>query len=194
MRKVPAEVDDALADDLLIAGLRKGDVAALNTIFGTHVQPLCDYAFRYVKSEDEAEEIVQSVFFKLWQDRASIAFRGSIAQFLYTAVRNRSLDYLKHETVKENWKARVVAYGDATSSILNPETPDSVLVASERAAAISRAFAELPERRRKVCELRWNDGLSYAQIALKLGISEKTVKNQLARGMEQIRTRMRELQ
>lgn len=193
MRKGPADDDGPLADDLLVARLRKGDVGALNIIFSNYVRPLCDYAFRYVKSVDEAEELVQAVFVKLWHDRATIAIRGSIAQFLYTAVRNRSLDYLKHELVKENWRSRVVHYDNATSSILNAQTPESILEASERAAAIARALAELPLRRRQVCELRWKEGLSYAQIAIKLGISEKTVKNQLARGIEQVRSRMREL-
>lgn len=194
MWKATAEDGYNTPDEILIERLRKGDIEALNTVFREYVDRLYDYAFRYVKSQDESEEIVQSIFFKLWEDRTRIVVRGSIAQFLYTAVRNRALDYLKHETVKENWKTRVVEYGNATSAILNPDTPESALEAAERAAAISRAFSELPDRRREVCELRWNGGLSYAQIAEKLGISEKTVKNQLARGIEQIRVRVRELQ
>jgi len=148
---------------------------------------LADFACRYVGSQEDAYDLVHDVFYKLWRRRESLTIQGTVADYLYLAMLNTVRNRFAHDRVVRQWEQRAVA--DATS----PVETDDILAAmevNERQAQISRALSELPERRRAVCMLRWIKGLSYAEIAQQLGISEKTVSAQLDRGFRDIKERL----
>lgn len=177
-----------MPDRVLVARIRADDVDAYEWLFRTFVPPLCDFVFRYVESQDDAREIVQDLFFVLWKNRATWVVEGTLRDYLYAAARNRARDWLKHRRVVHAWRQRSAAEVLATDTSTNPgESPDLALIRADELAAIERALATLPERRRAICVLRWTDGLSYAQIAQRLGVSEKTVETQLNRAIHDIR-------
>lgn len=181
-RDAPAASTTAARDHAWIARIREGDAAAFEALFLAYTPRLCDFVFRYVHAREEAEEIVQDLFVWLWQHRATLPIRGAVSTYLYAAARHRALDRLKRERVRERWRS-----GEASNPAAEPKGADVALELAERQAAIERAIAELPERRRAVCVLRWVDGLSYAEIAQRLGVSEKTVDSQLQNAIRFIR-------
>jgi len=177
----------------LVERMRGGDVGAYETVFRSLVPRLCDYAFRYVESRDEAEDVVQTVFAKVWDNRKELRIHGTLTQFLYLAVRNLAIDRLRRTTLERRWNDRVTRgdiEGPGPRALSDPEAD---LERAERHAAIELALSELPARRRRVCVLRWQEGLPYAEIADRLGIAEQTVKNQLARAVEGVSERIREI-
>ena len=110
------------------------------------------------------------------------ALYRAVRNYLYLAVRNAACDRLERAAVARRW--RQTQADDPCRQALVEE--------SDLAAAVERALAELPPKRAAVCKLRLIDDLSYAQIAGRLGICEKTVETQLARGLQFLRHRLRQ--
>src|SRR2546423_4925455 len=164
--------------------IRAGDIAALETLYRTYWQRLYAFAFRYVQTKEDAEEVAQEIFFRIWRGRAQWMPAGAVRNYLYLAVRNAARDRLERAAVARRWGGRVGRLVTATEI-------QSDLEAADLVAAVQRALDELPPKRSAVCKLRLIDELSYAQIAERLGISEKTVETQLARGLKFLRERMR---
>jgi RNA polymerase sigma-70 factor (ECF subfamily) len=172
----------------LVARVRGGDPAALETIFRAFVLPLCAFAYGYVRSRDTAAELVQDVFWHIWRQRAGWTIEGSLRAYLYRATRNRVLDYLKHEKVERRWAERAVREGQTVEQ--RQVTPDDTLDSEDLVGALEQALEQLPERRRLVFLLRWREGKSYKEIARLLGVSTKTVENQMTRAIRALREKL----
>jgi RNA polymerase sigma-70 factor (ECF subfamily) len=176
---------DSTDDAHLVDRVRHGDAAAFELLYRRYWTRLYEYCFRYVQSADEAADIVQDVFFRIWRGREEWRVTGTLAHYLYISVRNRAFDRLEHAAVVQRWCQG--AQADAGTLAQASVAADEVMQAGELAAAVERVLAEMPERRRAVCMLRWVDGLTYAEIAARLGIAEKTVETQIARGLRSLR-------
>src|SRR5438128_4253417 len=164
--------------------IRAGDVDAFEALYRTYWQRLYAFAFRYVRSKEDAEEVVQDVFFRIWRGRADWVPAGAVRNYVYVAVRNAARDRLERAAVARRW-------GGHVGHVATVAAIQSELEAAELVPAVQRALDELPPKRSVVCKLRLIDELSYAQIADRLGIREKTVETQLARGLKFLRERMR---
>lgn len=153
-------------------------------LFQKHAPELAAFAFRMVHSREVAEEIVQSVFLSLWEQRRHLTQRDNSRAYLYTSVRRRALDVIKHESLAAKHHSAIGTAVDSDSSALPghsapARTPDEQLEHEEMVQALEAAIAELPERARQVALLRWHDGMSYDEIARVMEIAPKTVENQL---------------
>ncbi len=185
---ISSDVVSTDADERVWADrIRAGDMDAFETLYRAYWQRLYAFAFRYVHSKEDAEEVAQDVFFRIWRGRVDWVPAGAVRNYLYLAVRNAARDRLERAAVARRWGGRVGRVGQVATT---PEI-QSDLEAAELVATVERALAELPPKRSAVCKLRLIDGLSYAQIADRLGISEKTVETQLARGLKSLRDRIR---
>jgi len=167
--------------------IRAGHRVAFEALYRMYWERLYAFAFRYLRSQQDAEDAVQEVFFRIWRGRAEWVPAGAVRNYLYLAVRNAALDRLQRAAV-----ARRRRVGTAQLVTVAEIQPD--LEAAELAAAVERALADLPPKRSAVCRLRLIDGLSYAEIAHRLAIGEKTVETQLARGLKFLRERIRQAQ
>lgn len=180
---------DPLALDECVPRIREGDAAAFEQLFRALHEPLLAFATRYTRDPSRAEELIQDVFFVVWQTRAQWEPRGSVRAYLFGAVRNRALNLRRRDTLEQDW-ANEEAH--ESSRTLHP-TPASVDAELEHQELLTRAHAALdalPERCRLAMHLRWREGMSYAEIAEVLGISNKGVENQLARGLRAVRARL----
>ena len=165
--------------------LAQKDETAFEQVFKTHFKRLHAYAFTILRDEVEAEEIVQQVFFKLWERNENLSLSGSVSAYLYRAVHNESLNYLKHQKVRSNHQLHV-AYNMKNEV----EHPAKKVIAGELEKKIHSALNELPEQCRTIFQMSRFDELKYREIADKLGISVKTVENQMGKALKLLREKL----
>ncbi len=149
-------------------------------IFREYYQSLCNYANMITKDMDNAEEIVQNIFVKLWEKKDNITLDVSIKSYLYKAVYNAALNELKHRKVKENYLQM------QTNSELT-EQPISLHNLKELEKNIEKALMGLPEQCRLIFKMSRFEELKYREIANVLNISPKTVENQMGKALRLMR-------
>ena len=149
-----------------------------------HYAGLCSFVARMTRSRAAAEDIVQTLFGNLWEQRAVFKYDRPEA-YLYRAARNRAINYLRRERVRSAWEAQAKA--------MTPDAIEHTATSSDTAelqAAIDSAVAALPERCRLIFTMNREQGLRYAEIAKVLGISVKTVETQMGRALKALRIRL----
>ncbi|MGV9011796.1 MAG: RNA polymerase sigma-70 factor [Flavobacteriales bacterium] len=154
-------------------------------LFRLHYRTLCGFALGYVKDADQAEDIVQELFARLWQDRDGLLIKGAVKSYLFTAVRNRCLNAL---TVKK----RMRTLNEGTDDLVMSEERGEDELA-ERAARVQAVIEALPTERRKIFRMSRNEGLKYQEIADQLGLSVKTVENQMGKALKTLREELADL-
>jgi RNA polymerase sigma-70 factor, ECF subfamily len=164
----------------------QGDISAFEKIFRSYVKELCTFAAYYLKSFDKAEDIVQNVFLILWERRDSIRIDGCLKTYLFTSVRNLSLNFLKHQTIHRN---SIDTYSSLFS--LPAATPHEIAVQQESDALLTQALENIPERSRIVFILSRYFNMKYAEIADILEISIKTVDAHMVKAVKSLRSSLR---
>jgi RNA polymerase sigma-70 factor (ECF subfamily) len=159
-------------------------------VFETFYPRLLRFANAYVDDRFEAENILQDVFLKLWEKRASLPADTNLKAYLLTMVKNQCMDFLKHRQVvlqhTVNWETvqqQEVAFNYHAISRFDPEQMD--VESLER--LVEKAIDELPEQCRKAFELSRYDGLKYKEIADRMGISVKTVETHISHALKILR-------
>jgi RNA polymerase sigma-70 factor (ECF subfamily) len=168
-------VDDAA----LLARIRGGDERAFDTLFRRYYESLVGFAGSVLKDQEAAEDIVQDVMLELWRRRESLDIPESCRSYLFRAVRNRALNDIRHATVAKKAEPTVAA------ELPEPPHADAPISESELAGAIERAVSALAEPLRDCFNLNRRDGLTYAEIAVTLGISVKTVEARMGRALRE---------
>ena len=176
-----------IPDKGLVHLLGQRDERAFEQVFKQHYKPLHAYAFTLLKDDAAAEEMVQNVFCKLWERQDGLHITGSIAAYLYRAVHNESLNYLKHQKVRTEHSLRVSYHMDGRG-----ESATRTVRMKELEEKLRTALNELPEGCRTVFQLSRFEELKYSQIAEVLGISIKTVENQMGKALKLLRTQLAE--
>lgn len=175
---------------LWLERIRAGDEAAFEELFSAYYPALCGFAQSYVRAPDVAEELVQDVFLRIWEGHAHWNPTNGIRAYLFAACRNRALDHRKHERIVARTAKEARGAGRAPGLGQPALSPDNEMQAAELQEALRRAVHELPERRRAVVILRWQHGLTHAEIARVLGISVKGVETQFGRAIASLRDRL----
>jgi len=165
--------------------LAQRDETAFEQVFKSHFKRLHAYAFTILRDEMEAEEMVQQVFFKLWERNENLSLTGSVSAYLYRAVHNESLNYIKHQKVRSSHQLHI-----AYSMKNEVEHPAKKILTGELEKKIHSALSELPEQCRTIFQMSRFDELKYREIADKLGISVKTVENQMGKALKLMREKL----
>ena len=179
LRLVPSDTELAVNEHTLTARLASGEQTALDAILRWQWTSVTLFAERALGDADAGSDIAQETFIRLWQHRSDIQ-PGLLRAFIFRTARNLVLDELRKRSVRRRWGALFVA------TLSNP-TPAAVLDASETERAVARAISTLPARRREAFTLAYLHDLSYKEVAVVLGISAATVKNQVAAALAQLR-------
>ncbi len=173
--------------DRLFAGVAAGDARALNALLEIFWTPLINYASRLLNDFDAADDVVLDVFVRIWVRRHE--WNGSsVRGLLFSLTRNAALDELR----RRGSRARL-ARANVRGGLPAPRTPAELLERDETSAAVDRAVQELPCKRREVFDLVYLRGLSYQDAAQIMGISVKTVGNQMTAALRQLRTTLQPL-
>jgi len=179
--------------DAWVKQVAHGDAAAFERMVKEFAAPLRRFVFRYTRSREVASEVVQDVFYKLWRNRTSgtvFAGRPQLQAYLYRAARNNALDYIAREATRSRWRRETREHPSDAVTPLHAAPADTHAELVELAATIDQVLAEMPDRRREVCVLRWRHGHSVIEVAKRLAISTKTVEAQIGRGLRQLRERI----
>ncbi len=174
-----------VTDQNLIALLKEGDQVAYTEIFERYKVILYKHAFRLLKDQDEANDVIQDLFLTLWQKRNTLIFKTSLSSYLYTSVQNRIFDLIRHQRV-------AVKYVDSIRDFIEQGQyiTDEQVRAKELTAIIEKEIAALPPKMRKVFELSRQEELSYKEIGQQLNISDKTVKQQVHNAVKILRLKL----
>ena len=168
-----------------VEGIRRGDERAFEALFRAYCENLCTFALHQVRSPEVAEDLVHDLFCDLWDRRQRWNPQGPVKAYLYRATYNKALNWLKHRRVTKRWAAQAEREEQPPQ-----EGPEDVRRRRELEQAMREAVEALPSRRRLVYRMARQQGMSYAEIAAALGISAKTVENQMGRALKLLRERL----
>lgn len=167
-------------DKELIKLLRKNDRKAYSLLFDKYFGRLFAFAVHVVFREDVANDIVQEIFIHLYEKSQELNYDHSLKSYLFNSVRNRCFNYLRDRKVEDKRKS---LYAEACIWSDNVDCIEEEEVLQQ----IQTVMAGLPEKCRKICQLRFFENREYEEIAGILNMAESTVRVQVARGTEKLR-------
>lgn len=172
-----------LSDQELINNLQNGNERAIDILFRRHYSFVCHAVYRILKDSNTAEDIAQEVFFGLWKKRENLNITISVKAYLKRAAINKSLNFIRDQKIKFDDKEEQLPI--LTS---NQSTTQEKLEAEDLQKKIDEAIDSLPEKCRLVFTLSRFEEMTYQEIADHLGISIKTVENQISKALRVLRS------
>jgi RNA polymerase sigma-70 factor (family 1) len=176
-----------LSEQEIVGAIRQGNERIFEVVFRKYYQSLCNYANSMLKEMDEAEEIVQNLFSGIWEKRADLEINLSLKSYLYRAVHNHCLNRIKHLKIREEYQQYANTYYESSY-----ESVSQSVMKNELDRKIEEAIEKLPEQCRLIFRLSRFEELKYHEIAEQLGISPKTVENQIGKALKILRTELAE--
>lgn len=175
----------------LIGDLRSEDRAelAFRRIFSIYYPRLHNFAMRFISDPDDAEDIVQDVFSKLWQRRAGLSYI-SLSSLLLTMTRNGCLNFLRHRVFINEYNSQYKASqadGERLYYLDMLDSADAPLLLDELRGRINNVIDSLPPRTQEVFRMSREDGLKNREIAERLGITVKVVEKHVSRALAALR-------
>jgi len=178
--------DDYNDNSVLIEALRNGDEKAYAYLIDTYHHKLCVYANSLVKNIYSAEDIVQNVFIKVWEQRTRLKSDHTLKSFLYKLVYNEFIDlYRKNQSLFSLEKS----YYDALNSIVFEDDSESF---QRVLNVVNKEIQNLPPKCKEVFILSKKEGLTNIEIAEHLEVSVKTVEAQITKAFSILRTSLDE--
>jgi RNA polymerase sigma-70 factor (ECF subfamily) len=171
-----------LSDNELVVLLKQDKLRAFKELYGRYWKKLYGEAYKRLKSKESAEEIVQEIFTNLWLKRHSLQITTTVGGYLYSIAGNRVIDRYRQELVRTKYKEAFWAVHSETDN----STEDAIML-RELTYTIETEVRQLPDKCRSVYELSRNEQKTNREIALQLGISEKTVENHLTKALKRLR-------
>lgn len=158
---------------------------AFEAFFKENYNSFCRFAYTFINDADDAEEIVQNCFVKLWDGRKTLILGNNPKSYLFTMIRNACLNQIKHISIREDYKV----YNEQLRSEaqIEEESEDSDLQQK-----VIHVIQNMPAQRKKIFEMSRFEGLKYKEIAEHLNISVKTVENHMGSAIKQLREELKD--
>lgn len=161
------------SNKLLVTELKNGNKSAFAHVYENYSNKVYHFILKFIIDQEDARELVQQVFIKLWENKKNIDPGLPLDPYLFVISRNCCFDFLKRAARDRELKEQLLQM----NSIRCNETENKILL-NEYEALVNKAILQLPEKRREVFNCRL-DGMSYDEIAIQLNISKNTVKTHL---------------
>jgi RNA polymerase sigma-70 factor (ECF subfamily) len=174
-------------EKILVLKLKHGDQSSFNLLYKKYASTLFHFAMKYLKSKDDAEEIVQHLFYKIWERKADLNEELSFKSYLFQIAVNDIYNKFKkqvnerkyHEYIKETvGNGEVIAVADNRFDF------------QDLLDVVKKAIDKFPPQRKVIFTLNKIDGYSINEIAEQLNLSVRTIENQVFRGVKVLRSQM----
>jgi len=159
--------------------IQQKDTRAFESYYKEHYRSFFLMAFRFLKDTGRAEEIVNDVFVKLWEEGEKITITSSLKSYIYRAVINRSINVLNKQQKEKEYLKELGARPEETFELKQIEE-------QELRIRLYKAIDQLPEQCRRVFQMSRFEGLKQQEIADRLDISIKTVKNHITLALKRL--------
>ncbi len=173
-----------LNDLFLFKKIKEGSIETFEKVFKEYYSPLLYFSAGITGRTEASEEIIQDLFYHIWKERESIFILTSLKSYLYTAVRNRSLQYCQRQKSEQSYKEGVQSNGFIENSGTSPQES---LEAKELEEIINKTMVKMPERQLRIFKMHRFENKKYADIAEALSVSVKTVEAEMSKALKALR-------
>ena len=167
-------------DIYLFQRLKKGKISAFEKLFEKYYEPLCNFAFLFLKDDRYVEEVVDDVFIHIWENREKLFVHTNVRSYLYRSTRNRVVSFLRKDKFGTDTFEIIENKNQGFKRSLSPET---LMIREEIASKVAYILQQLPPQAGLVFRLHKMEGMRYKEIAEILDISVKTVENHMGRAL-----------
>lgn len=169
-------------EKLLTHQLKQGNESAFEQIYHLYKRPLFSFALRFIKDKELAEDALQEVFIKLWNNSHGLDEKLSVKVFLFTCLKNHLLNVIR----SEQKRVKYAALASSEKSEITNHTEEEVSY-QECKKIVDKGINSLSDHKKKIYRLKVIEGYSNQEIADKLGISEHTVRSQVSQSSKYMR-------
>lgn len=181
-----------ISEKKVISRLRLGDKKAYEQLFLDNYKNLVLYAKKFVMETETARDLVQDVFIYFWEKRQKISIDKSITSYLFRAVHNACINYLKRESTKENYiKHFLINLSEGAYKTTASENAYELVVHKELSVRIEGIIETLPEQCRNIFKMSRFRGMKNKEIAEIYSISPRTVETQIYRALKVLKENLK---
>ncbi|MEJ2109521.1 MAG: sigma-70 family RNA polymerase sigma factor [Acidobacteriota bacterium] len=184
-------------DAQLMLRFQDGDTGAFDTLFHKHMTRIVNFAYRFVRNREIAEELAQEVFLKVYESAEGYRVQAKFTSWLYRIATNICLNELRKPQFRVKHQSLYSEQDDSTGeeeiklAAIHKDEPDRMLERKAIERVIKSGLAQIPENQRVAFVLNKYEELSYAEVADILKISEKAVKSLIHRAKEALAERLK---
>lgn len=172
-----------VSDDKLIVRLRQGDVDAFDMVYRRYAGKLYAFSLKYLKSREEAEELVQSVFLKVWENQSQLKKESSFKSYIFTIAYNEICNQFRKRKYQQSFIENVISGKPENSTEIESQIAFRFVLEQ-----VEQIVAQLPEKQKAVFLKSRQEGKSTKEIAAEMGLSKGTVDNYISESIKFIRT------
>ncbi|MCD0487798.1 RNA polymerase sigma-70 factor [Pedobacter sp. MC2016-14] len=170
-------------DNRLLKAIANDDEKSFARLYAIYWQPLYLTAAKVLRSQEEAEDVVQDVFLSFWNRRKEVKISTSLKAYLMTSVKYKSIHYIEKNITRRDYLELLTDVLTASS----PAVAETNIYVKELQALIDKTLKNMPAKMHKVYTLSRDEHLTHKEIADQLGISTETVKKHIQHALQQLR-------
>lgn len=174
---------DTFTEQQLLFLLAESDKEAFSIIYRKYWNELYCEAYKRLRNKEQAEDIVEEIFINLWERRANSQIEN-LSAYLHTVVRYKVYNYVTRSKVSEAF------YDPFETLIATSTSADAAIIGKELEQLVYAYIATLPQKRKRIFNLYFDENLSTREISTRLNISQKTVQNQLGTAINGLRAHL----
>jgi RNA polymerase sigma-70 factor, ECF subfamily len=179
----------------ILKELKYGSKKAFEYVFKTYYDPLCRYAEEILKDRHQSEDVVETIFIIIWEDRKKLDIHTSFRSYIYRSTYNACLNIIRKRKSESKYRAffRNHATFSKSHDYGSSSYPLSEIIEKEMESDISKVIAALPPQCKKIFLMSRVDDLSHQEIADKLDLSVNTVKSQIMSALKKIQVTLKKM-
>ena len=170
-----------LTSEYLLNAVREGDPEAFNEVYYRYERKVYSYAYRFTRSAEEAEELTQDLFVRLWESRLAIDPERNFEGYLYILIRNSFL-----KTIRKNAKSVIVRF-EFTGEEISYSPTDDYINFKDCQQITDRAVGSLSPQVKTAYLLSRHEGRSHEDISRSMDLSKNTVNNHIKKSLSVLR-------
>jgi RNA polymerase sigma-70 factor, ECF subfamily len=185
-RHLQATKADRLQLQVLVAAIQQGDETSFERLFRLYYERIVRYVVALVRDRETAEDVVQTVFARLWEHRNRWTVQTTVEAYLIRMARNQAIDVMRRDRREHRWENSESETAPGAAPALS-FAPDIDAERRDLLQHVSRAVAQLPVRHREILALKWGGRHTHTEIAEITGQPVRTVETQVARAVKALR-------